>query len=147
MWGSAGRAVVEAARGSSSTSLSASSSAGRCWDVSGKPLRGSAPAALGSSGSHHHTGRWDAEVPLGNKPTKKLSGNNCGALAWLARALLSVQTGLGGRTIWRYQPLTRGLGGGQQRKLHLRQSCLQEHVQATWRGLLAQQMITRLPGS
>lgn len=37
---------------------------------------------------------------------------------WLARELLSEQTGQGCPTVWRYHCLTLGLGSGKQQKLH-----------------------------
>lgn len=58
----------------------------------------------------------------GKKKTKEVFGNNCAALARLARALLSVQTGLDDPTDWRFRCLTRGWGSGKQRELLLRQA-------------------------
>lgn len=54
--------------------------------------------------------------------TKELFGNNCAVLARLARALLRVQTCLGGPADGGYRCLTGGCRSGKQRELHLRQA-------------------------
>lgn len=119
--------MVEAAAGASSTSLSAGSFA-----MSRKPLHGSAPPAPGSSSSPPY-----CKVGCGGatgKQASNLLGTNREALAWLTRALLSVQAGLADPTAWRHHHLTWTAESNESfASTECCQSCLQECMQATWK--------------